>query len=106
MAAELTPLDRALTRVGDRWTLLIVEALLDGPLRFGELSDHVAGIAPNVLTQRLRDLPTDGLVAPTPSPRRPPRLVYSLSDAGQRLRPVITLLTEWSARRAGRGTPT
>ena len=44
----------ALAAVGDRWTLLLVAALLDGPRRFGELQEEVAGIAPNVLTQRLR----------------------------------------------------
>src|SRR5205807_6857565 len=46
----------ALAAVGDRWTLLLIAALLDGPLRFGELQDEVVGIAPNVLSQRLRQL--------------------------------------------------
>ena len=56
------PLAAALDSVGDRWTLLLVEALLDGPRRFGDLQEHVRGIAPNVLTQRLRRLEGEGLV--------------------------------------------
>ena len=46
--------------VGDRWTLLVVEALLEGPLRFGQVADVVSGIAPNVLTARLRHLEHEG----------------------------------------------
>ena len=53
------PLEAALERVGDRWSLLLVEALLDGPRRFGELGDALPGIAPNILTDRLRRLERD-----------------------------------------------
>ena len=59
---EATPLERAVTRVGDRWTLLIVNALLGGPRRFGELAEALPGIAPNILTARLRRLTDDRLV--------------------------------------------
>src|SRR5437660_1518138 len=55
-ARETLPLEAALDRVGDRWSLLVVEALLDGPRRFGELGDALPGIAPNILTDRLRRL--------------------------------------------------
>ena len=55
-----TPLAAALDSVGDRWTLLLVEALLDGPRRFGDLQEALGGIAPNVLTQRLRRLEGEG----------------------------------------------
>ena len=51
-----SPLAAALDSVGDRWTLLLVEALLDAPRRFGDLQEELPGIAPNVLTQRLRRL--------------------------------------------------
>ena len=61
-----TPLGEALTRVGDRWTLLIVGALLDGPRRFGEIADDLDGIAPNVLSQRLKALERDGIVVAHP----------------------------------------
>ena len=54
--AATTPLSAALERVGDRWSLLLIEALLDGPRRFGELSEAVEGIAPNILSERLKRL--------------------------------------------------
>src|SRR5204863_9665375 len=59
---SVSPLEAALHRVGDRWTLLIVEALLDGPSRFGDLRVAVPGVAPNILSQRLRHLEREALV--------------------------------------------
>jgi DNA-binding HxlR family transcriptional regulator len=92
-----SPLDAALERVGDRWSLLIVEALLDGPRRFGELEDQVAGIAPNILTDRLRRLETGRVVASRPYTRRPPRVAYALTDDGRELAGVLRLLASWGA---------
>src|ERR671933_814278 len=79
---ELSPLEEAVARVGDRWTLLIVEALLDGPRRFNELGGLVAGIAPNILSARLRALEQDGLVVAEPYSDRPRRFVYELIGTG------------------------
>src|SRR4029078_13262323 len=61
-----TPLAAALDSVGDRWTLLLVEALLDGPRRFGDLQEQLPRIAPNVLTQRLRRPEAESLVSEPP----------------------------------------
>src|SRR4051812_46854435 len=61
-----TALELALERVGERWSLLIVEALLEGPRRFNELQDMVGGIAPNILTDRLRRLEREGVVVARP----------------------------------------
>ena len=88
----------ALRTVGDRWTLLVVAALLDGPRRFGELQSEVAGIAPNVLTQRLRALERNALVIARPYSERPPRFVYELSDSGRELAGALRLLAGWGAR--------
>jgi DNA-binding HxlR family transcriptional regulator len=96
----------ALATVGDRWTLLIVAALLDGPRRFGELQDEVAGIAPNVLTQRLRALERNALVVARPYSERPPRFVYELSAAGRELAGALRLLAGWGARNAEGGSAT
>lgn len=96
-----SPLAHALSAIGDRWTLLIVAALLDGPLRFGELQERVAGIAPNVLTQRLRRMESDALVVSRRYSARPPRFVYELSSSGRELAGVLRLLTAWGARGAG-----
>jgi DNA-binding HxlR family transcriptional regulator len=90
----------ALATVGDRWTLLLIAALLDGPRRFGELQEEVEGIAPNVLTQRLRQLERNALVVAQPYSERPPRFVYELTAAGRELAGVLRLLAGWGARNA------
>jgi len=98
---EPSPLEAALDRVGDRWSLLIVEALLDGPRRFNELGDAVSGIAPNILTDRLRRLERERIVVATPYQQRPPRMSYSLTAAGLDLASALRVLADWGAR----GTP-
>ena len=99
-AAEpnLSALDHALGAVGDRWTLLLVAALLDGPRRFGALQEQVEGIAPNVLAQRLRRLEREGLVRAEPYSERPPRFVYELASPGRELAGALRLLADWGAR--------
>jgi DNA-binding HxlR family transcriptional regulator len=93
-----SPLDAALAVVGDRWTLLIVEALLDGPRRFGDLQEAIPGIAPTILTQRLRQLSEQALVVATPYSERPPRVVYELTAAARELAAPLRLLADWGAR--------
>jgi DNA-binding HxlR family transcriptional regulator len=102
---DRSPLEEALARVGDRWTLLVVDALLDGPRRFGELAASVAGIAPNILTQRLRHLEREALVVARPYSERPPRAVYELSERGRELAGALRLLAEWGARGAEEAEP-
>lgn len=96
-AASTSPLARALDRVGDRWSLLVVEALLDGPRRFGELTDLVAGIAPNILTDRLRRLEQAGILRSSPYQDRPTRFAYDLTSDGRDLASAVRLLAEWGA---------
>lgn len=103
--SEKTPLAEALERVGDRWTLLIVEALLDGPRRFGDLAEAVRGIAPNILTQRLRHLERQAIVVSRPYSERPPRFAYELSAGGAELAGALRLLADWGARHAGADEP-
>src|SRR3954462_7614759 len=98
--APTTALAEALARVGDRWTLLGIEALLDGPRRFGDLQDDVPGIAPNILTQRLRHMEREALVVARAYSERPPRFVYELSSAGAELAGALRLLADWGARQA------
>ena len=95
---DVTPLDRALTRVGDRWTLLVVEALLDGPRRFGELSRALPGIAPNILAARLRKLEKDRLVVSAPYTARPVRNQYELTADGRELAGALAVLGSWASR--------
>ncbi len=92
------PLEAALDRVGDRWSLLMVEALLDGPRRFGELTETLSGIAPNILTDRLRRLERAGIVRSTPYQERPTRLAYDLTADGRDLASALRLLADWGSR--------
>ncbi|MFL5821224.1 MAG: winged helix-turn-helix transcriptional regulator [Solirubrobacteraceae bacterium] len=103
--APESPLAAALEAVGDRWTLLLVAALLDGPRRFNDLQAEVAGIAPNILSQRLRHAERGGLVIAQPYSERPPRFVYELTEAGRGLGGVLRLLADWGARRSERAEP-
>jgi DNA-binding HxlR family transcriptional regulator len=93
-----SPLAAALDAVGDRWTLLIVEALMDGPRRFGDLQEAVPGIAPNILTARLRQLEEQALVVATPYSQRPLRVIYELSAGARDLSAALRLLGDWGAR--------
>ena len=91
------PLDLALSVVGDRWTLLVIQQLLDGPKRFNELGVALTGIAPNILVARLRQLESGGLVVATPYSQRPLRLAYALAPAGSELAAVIAQLEAWGS---------
>jgi DNA-binding HxlR family transcriptional regulator len=95
-----SPLEAALERVGDRWSLLIVDALLSGPRRFNDLSGAVPGIAPNILSERLRRLDRERIVVATPYQRRPPRMSYALTADGRDLASALRLLADWGARGA------
>jgi DNA-binding HxlR family transcriptional regulator len=95
MADARSPLAQALDRVGDRWSLLIVDALMASPLRFGELSRSVAGIAPNVLSARLDRLENARVITSSPYSQRPLRFEYRLTAEGQELAGVLRLLSSW-----------
>jgi DNA-binding HxlR family transcriptional regulator len=97
-AREGSPLAEALVSVGDRWTLQVVEALLAGPRRFNDLLAEIGGIAPNILTQRLRHLERQRLVVAEPYSDRPPRSLYELTAAGRELAGALRLLSDWGAR--------
>ena len=94
-------LDAAMAAVGDRWTLLVVDALLDGPRRFSELQEAIPKVAPNVLTARLRRLEEQGLVAGARYSDRPPRVEYRVTEAGRELAGALRLLSRWGARDGG-----
>jgi len=95
-----SPLAEALARVGDRWTLLVVEALLDGPRRFNDLLGQLPGIAANILSERLKRLEREGLLVARPYSDRPPRAAYQLTAEGRELAGALRLLTYWGAGHA------
>lgn len=101
---DASPLVHAAERIGDRWVLLVVEALLDGPRRFGELQDRVEGIAPNILSSRLKQLERHRVVIAQAYQERPPRYAYELTASGYSLANALRLLAQWGATE-GDGEP-
>lgn len=87
-----------LDRVGDKWTVLIIEILDGSPKRFGEIRQAIGGITPKVLTSTLRSLVADGLVTRQSFGEVPPRVEYSLTDLGRSLQAPVTALRRWAER--------
>ena len=100
---QVRALEIALAKVADRWSLLVVEALLDGPRRFNQLQEALGGIATNVLAQRLRHLEREGVIVAHPYSRRPLRHAYELTRAGKDLAGALRLLTQWGVDHGGIG---
>src|SRR5919108_345576 len=98
-------LARALDLAGDRWTLLIVRELVPGPRRFTDLIDGLPGISRNLLTERLRVLEHDGIIARQELPPPAARQVYELTVEGRDLATAMTPLIAWGARRLGDRKP-
>ncbi|MXP30051.1 transcriptional regulator [Porphyrobacter algicida] len=85
-----------LSRVGDKWTVLIVKALETQSRRFNELKREVGGISQQMLTRTLRMLERDGMVTRTVHPTVPPQVDYALTDLGRSLAVPVMALTEWT----------
>jgi DNA-binding HxlR family transcriptional regulator len=91
-----------LQRVGDKWTILVVQRLGGGPRRFNELRNEVGGISQKMLTTTLRGLERDGFVTRTVFPTIPPRVDYELTDLGRELLVPVHALGEWARTNIGR----
>ena len=85
-----------LHRIGDKWSVLIVMMLSDGPKRFNQLKREIDGISQRMLTLTLRGLERDGLVTRTVTPSIPPRVDYELTEIGRSLREPVSALGEWA----------
>jgi DNA-binding HxlR family transcriptional regulator len=90
------PTRLVLDRVGDKWTVLVVLLLSDGPMRFSQLRGQLGRVAPKVLTQTLRRMERDGLVTREIYAQVPPRVDYTLTDLGQSLIEPIVVLGDWA----------
>ena len=84
--------------VANKWALLIIELLGEGTLRFSELRSRVEGISHKMLTQNLRMLERNGLLVRTVHPTVPPRVEYTLTEAGHGLRATVDGMCEWTYR--------
>ena len=98
-------LARALDVAGDRWTLLIMRELAPGPRRFTDLIDGLPGISRRLLTERLRSLERDGIIARRELPPPAARQVYELTEDGRDLVSAMVPLIAWGARRLGDRKP-
>jgi len=90
-----------LSRIGDKWTVLVVQTLSDGPRRFNELRREIPSVSQRMLTLTLRNLERDGLVSRTVTPTIPPRVDYELTDLGQSLQKPICGLATWATENVG-----
>jgi DNA-binding HxlR family transcriptional regulator len=88
--------EQATQLLGKRWTALLLEALLQGPRRFCELTTSVEGLSDRVLSDRLRELETEGIVERTVYPHIPVRVEYQLTDKGRALAPVVQAIHKWA----------
>jgi len=93
------PVARTLDLIGERWTILLLrDLLLQGPRRFQDFQTSLPGVAPNVLSARLKTLEENGLVRRELYSERPPRLQYVLTDKGRSLGPVVKAIREWGTQ--------
>ena len=90
------PTRAVLDRIGDKWTVLVVLVLLNGPHRFSRLRLRIGGVAPKVLTQTLRALERDGIVTRTAYPEIPPRVEYELTPLGRSLLDLVDACRTWA----------
>jgi len=89
------PVEVSLLMIGDKWKVLILRELLSGTKRFGKIHESINGISQKVLTEKLREMESDGLVLRKAYAEIPPKVEYSLTELGDTLGPVLDSLKEW-----------
>src|SRR3970040_1056336 len=95
---ECRGISEVLARVGDKWTVLVVSTLGNGPKRFNELRRNLGSISQRMLTLTLRGLERDGLVKRTAFPTIPPRVDYELTPLGRSLLAPVMELSDWARK--------
>ena len=88
--------EQAIQLLGKRWTGLILDTMLEGPQRFCEMTAIVEGLSDRVLSDRLRELESEGVVERVVYPRIPVRVEYRLTEKGRDLRPVVQAIHQWA----------
>lgn len=105
MEADLLAKDCAsrqvLDRIGDRWSVLVVAVLGEGPRRYTELATIIQGVSQKMLTQTLRALERDGLLTRTVHAVVPPRVDYALTELGRSLLDAVSVLAAWATAHIG-----
>jgi DNA-binding HxlR family transcriptional regulator len=96
LPSDCRAVSEVLARIGDKWTVLVVNLMGSGPKRFNELKREVGGISQRMLTLTLRGLERDGLVTRTVYPTVPPRVEYQLTELGRSLLVPVRALGAWA----------
>lgn len=94
--ADCRQISEILGRIGDKWTVLIIVALFERPLRFNEIKRAVNGISQQMLTRTLKNLERDGMVRRTVHPTVPPQVEYALTPLGRSLSEPVIQLGQWA----------
>jgi DNA-binding HxlR family transcriptional regulator len=93
------PVARTLDLIGERWTILLLrDLLLQGPRRFQDFQASLPGVAPNILSTRLKAMEEGGLIRRQLYSERPPRVEYLLTDMGKSLGPIVKAMREWGTK--------
>jgi DNA-binding HxlR family transcriptional regulator len=95
------PVEAALDVIGGKWKPLILWALGDNVMRFGELQKELPGVNTKMLTKQLRELEEDGVISRKVYPEVPPRVEYAITDFGRTLIPILEALCTWGAEYLG-----
>lgn len=98
LMAEACTLGQVLDHVGGKWSVPILLAAIDGPVRFSELERLIQGISRRMLTLTLRNLERDGLLVRTVYPTVPPKVEYTATDMARELHASLSGLTDWAER--------
>ena len=101
LPSDCRAISEVLSRVGDKWSVLVVSKLGSGTKRFNELRREIGGISQRMLTLTLRNLERDGLVSRTATPSIPPRVDYELTELGRSLQKPICGLATWALDNVG-----
>jgi DNA-binding HxlR family transcriptional regulator len=98
-SAQLCPrYQQAIELLGKRWTGLILQVLMARPLRFNEMAEQLEVVSDRMLSERLKELEAEGVIARCVYPETPVRIEYRLTEKGKGLAPVIEAIGEWSQR--------
>ena len=89
------PVETTLRIIGSRWKVLVIHHLLDGSKRFGELNRALKGVSARTLTKQLRELEADGVIDRKIHQQIPPKVEYSLTTAGRKLKPILLAMHDW-----------
>jgi DNA-binding HxlR family transcriptional regulator len=98
---QYCPIAHALCAIGERWSLLVVRELIEGPKRYTDLAAGLPGVSTNILAARLRDLETSGIVRKRKLPPPAASTVYELTEYGAELEEVVYAMARWGVRTLG-----